>query len=116
MRHRLSGFAKATVDRLTRPLHSGLGSNRALVLRNHGLVTVGRTIPEAFLYLHRLETACKTQVDALAMNSALVQCRRRCARRRSARSEFSQHLGDIGALEFQVFMRMLDQEDKRYRE
>ena len=48
-----------------------LGRNRALILRNHGLLTVGRTIPEAFLYLHRLETACKTQVDALAMNSAL---------------------------------------------
>ena len=48
-----------------------LGRNRALILRNHGLVTVGRTIAEAFLYLHRLETACKTQVDALAMNSAL---------------------------------------------
>ena len=48
-----------------------LGRNRALILRNHGLLTVGRTIAEAFLYLHRLETACKTQVDALAMNSAL---------------------------------------------
>ena len=47
-----------------------LGRNRALILRNHGLLTVGRTIPEAFLHLHRLETACKTQVDALAMNSA----------------------------------------------
>ena len=31
-----------------------LGRNRALILRNHGLVTVGRTIAEAFLYLHRL--------------------------------------------------------------
>ena len=49
-----------------------LGDNRALILRNHGLVTVGRTIAEAFLYLHRLETACKTQVDALAMNSPLA--------------------------------------------
>ena len=64
-----------------------LGSNRALILRNHGLVTVGRTIAEAFLYLHRLETACRTQVDALAMNSGRCSmCRRRCAPNPPARS------------------------------
>ena len=37
-----------------------LGRNRALILRNHGLLTVGRTIPEAFLYLHLLETSTCT--------------------------------------------------------
>ena len=63
-----------------------LGRNRALILRNHGLLTVGRTIPEAFLYLHRLETACKTQVDALAMNSALSLVPEEIARNPRGRS------------------------------
>ena len=94
-----------------------LGRNRALILRNHGLVTVGRTIPEAFLYLHRLETACKTQVDALAMNSALVHVPEEvCETSLRQIDEFSQHVGDIGTLEFQAFMRMLDQEDAGFRE
>ena len=94
-----------------------LGRNRALILRNHGLVTVGRTIAEAFLYLHRLETACKTQVDALAMNSALSHVPEAIAEK-SAREidAFSQHVSDIGALEFAAYMRMLDEADPSYRE
>ncbi len=94
-----------------------LGRNRALILRNHGLVTVGRTIPEALLYLHRLETACKTQVDALAMNSSLVHVPADvCEKSLREIDDFSTHVGDIGALEFTAFMRMLDQTDAGYRE
>ena len=44
-----------------------LGQNYAMLLRNHGLLTVGRTAGEAFLYHYYLEAACKIQVDALAM-------------------------------------------------
>ena len=86
-------------------------------LRNHGLLTVGRTIPEAFLYLHRLETTCKTQVDALAMNSALSLVPEEiCEKSARQIDAFSQHVNDIGALEFQAYMRMLDQTDAGYRE
>ena len=93
-----------------------LGSNRALILRNHGLVTVGRTIPEAFLYLHRLETACRTQADALAMNSGLVHVPEEvCAQSARQIDDFSTHVSDIGALEFTAFMRMLDQRGAGYR-
>ena len=93
-----------------------LGRNRALILRNHGLVTVGRTIPEAFLYLHRLETACKTQVDALAMNAALVHVPEEvCTQSARQIDDFSTHVSDIGALEFQAYIRMLDQADAGYR-
>ena len=93
-----------------------LGRNRALILRNHGLVTVGRTIAEAFLYLHRLETACRTQVDALAMNSALSYVPDETSAQ-SARQidDFSTHVSNIGALEFQAFMRMLDEQGAGYR-
>ena len=93
-----------------------LGQNRALILRNHGLVTVGRTIAEAFLYLHRLETACRTQVDALAMNSALSYVADEISAQ-SARQidDFSTHVSDIGALEFAAFMRMLDEQGAGYR-
>jgi len=37
-----------------------------MILRNHGLLTVGRTIPETFLYLYRLKSACQVQLDAMA--------------------------------------------------
>lgn len=41
-------------------LHSPL--LQVLVLRNHGLLSVGETVEEAFLYVHNLITACEIQV------------------------------------------------------
>ena len=40
-----------------------LGPNgRVLILRNHGALTVGRSVGEAFCWMHRLETACGYQI------------------------------------------------------
>lgn len=36
--------------------------SQVLILRNHGLVTVGETVEEAFYYIHNLVTACEIQV------------------------------------------------------
>ena len=43
-----------------------LGDKRILVLRNHGLLTVGETIGEAFFWMARMENACQYQVDILS--------------------------------------------------
>ena len=43
---------------------------RALILRNHGLVTLGRTIPEAFILMLNLERACRVQVAIESSNQA----------------------------------------------
>ena len=48
-----------------------LGERRILILRNHGLLTVGRTIGEAFVWMYRIETACRHQIDALSGGSEL---------------------------------------------
>ena len=48
-----------------------LGDGRVMVLRNHGLLTVGETIAEAFFWMYRMETACQYQVDALSMGQEL---------------------------------------------
>ncbi len=47
-------------------LVADLGNNRALILRNHGLLTVGRSAGEAFLGMYILEAACRIQVMAQA--------------------------------------------------
>ncbi|WP_374448521.1 class II aldolase/adducin family protein [Stella sp.] len=39
-----------------------LGDKRVLILRNHGLLTVGRTIGEAFIWMYRAERACRMQL------------------------------------------------------
>ncbi len=53
-------------------LQADLGSANYLVLRNHGLLTVGKSIPEAFLSMYTFENTCKIQVDALAGGSELT--------------------------------------------
>jgi len=47
-------------------LVADLGDRNFLVLRNHGLLTVGRTIPDAFLSMYTFENACRIQLDAQA--------------------------------------------------
>jgi len=48
-----------------------LGSHNAMVLRNHGLLTCGPSVGEAFNLLYNLELACRAQVDAMAAQTAL---------------------------------------------
>jgi ribulose-5-phosphate 4-epimerase/fuculose-1-phosphate aldolase len=52
-------------DEKTR-LQQHLGTANYLMLRNHGLLTVGRTIGDAFLHMYTFESACQIQVGALA--------------------------------------------------
>ena len=54
-------------------LVASLGDNNAMILRNHGLLTTGATIPEAFNAMHRLELSCKTQIAAMSCNTKLIQ-------------------------------------------
>jgi len=49
-----------------------LGDNNYLMLRNHGLLTVGSTIPDAFLFMYLFEAACLIQVRAQAGGDALI--------------------------------------------
>ena len=48
-----------------------LGDGEALILRNHGLLTVGKTIGEAFNWMHRLDLACRSQLAAMATGAKL---------------------------------------------
>ena len=52
-------------------LVADLGDNPVMILRNHGLLAVGPSIPLAFSNLFNLQFACETQVLAMAGNAAL---------------------------------------------
>jgi ribulose-5-phosphate 4-epimerase/fuculose-1-phosphate aldolase len=59
--HDFEGIALDTEER--ERLVADLGPTaRALILRNHGLVTLGRTVSEAFILMLNLERACRVQV------------------------------------------------------
>jgi ribulose-5-phosphate 4-epimerase/fuculose-1-phosphate aldolase len=68
--HDYQGVVLDTAEQAS--LVADLGQGEALILRNHGAVTVGRTVGEAFNWMHRLELACRSQLAAQATGRALV--------------------------------------------
>ncbi|MNT01661.1 Decarboxylase NovR [compost metagenome] len=54
-------------------LVADLGSGEALILRNHGALTVGNSVGAAFNWMHRLELACRSQLAAMAANTPFAR-------------------------------------------
>jgi len=63
---------------------SDLGDQKALMLRNHGLLTVGASVAEAFYLMWRLEKACRIQLQAQAAGGELVMPDPEVARKTAA--------------------------------
>jgi len=98
-------------------LLKSLGNKKAMILRNHGLMTVGRNVAEAFLNLYRLERACQVQLDAAAAGPLRIidaGVADKSARDIDAFSERETSDG-VGAIEFAALMRKLDKIDDGYR-
>lgn len=49
-----------------------LGKHKAMMLQNHGTITCGSTIPEAFFYTYHLEQACKVQCQVMSAGQPLI--------------------------------------------
>ena len=96
-------------------LVSSLGSkNQALMLRNHGLLTVGRTIPEAFIRYWRLSRACEIQLAA--QNAKLrFPDKATCENSYSMGEEFLTDQGGLGELEFDSILRKIEKNDATYK-
>src|SRR5436189_19297 len=53
-------------------LVADLGPHDAMVMRNHGLLSCGATIQQAFNTMYQLEMSCRAQVDAMAARTELT--------------------------------------------
>ena len=96
-------------------LQSSLGNKRALILRNHGLMTVGETVPEAFVRLYRLESACRTQLDASAAGEVNLLDRDTASKSGQDVNRFMESADEYGQLEFDALMRKIDKLDDSYK-
>lgn len=94
---------------------AALGNREAMILRNHGLITVGPTIAECFNNMYRLERACQLQVAALACNTELLYASPEAVR---YTNEQLKPTGQRrrGLLEWPALLRKLDRGDPSYRE
>ena len=59
------GFADQDNTDECRRLGEDIADKWLMIMDNHGLLSVGRTVAEAFFYLYTLENACKVQVDVM---------------------------------------------------
>lgn len=96
---------------------ASLGPHKALILKNHGLLVVGRTVADCFLRLYRLERACQIQVDAAAAGT-LALIPPVVADRSSNDLDSYQGMQDKpeGEIEFAALMRKLDRTDGSYKD
>lgn len=51
---------------------AALGDKKCMILRNHGLLTVGRSVAEAFFYMYYLNKACEIQIEAMKTGRKLI--------------------------------------------
>uniref|UniRef100_A0A665U803 Alpha-adducin n=1 Tax=Echeneis naucrates TaxID=173247 RepID=A0A665U803_ECHNA len=99
-------------------IQRNLGPNsKVLILRNHGLVSVGETVEEAFYYIHNLVTACEIQVRTLASAGGPDNLVMLDPKKYKSRPRVPEPAGDgssthpkwqVGEQEFEALMRMLD--------
>ncbi|XP_058270846.1 alpha-adducin isoform X5 [Hemibagrus wyckioides] len=91
--------------------------SKVLILRNHGLVSVGETVEEAFYYIHNLVTACEIQVRTLASAGGPDNLVMLDPGKYKLRPHHPEPAGDgtsphpkwqVGEQEFEALMRMLD--------
>jgi ribulose-5-phosphate 4-epimerase/fuculose-1-phosphate aldolase len=93
-----------------------LGDYEAMILRNHGLLAVGSTIPATFNALWRLERACQVQVMALSCNTKLIlpstEILEKTFDKVRPRPDKPNRNGDLA---WPALMRQLDRIDPSYR-
>ena len=96
-------------------LVADLGQHNMMILRNHGTMTTGETVAEAFFHMYNLERACRIQIRAQAGGNAKVtripddvMAQYRKGKPVGAR------FGHYGDLELAAWMRKLDREQPDY--
>jgi ribulose-5-phosphate 4-epimerase/fuculose-1-phosphate aldolase len=92
-----------------------LGDKTFFMLRNHGILTVGASIPDAFLFMYIFESACTIQLRAQAASSELIPIDPKIiAGAQMAAKQVTRNAG--GGLAWPGLLRKLDRIDRTYRD
>ena len=110
--HDFEGIA-LNLDERERLVHD-IGDKNLMILRNHGTLAVGRTVPEAFLRMFWLERACAMQVQALSAGLENVHWATDEARNTTA--EQGRGIPALANLAWSGLIRKLDRMDPSFRD
>jgi ribulose-5-phosphate 4-epimerase/fuculose-1-phosphate aldolase len=93
---------------------AALGRNRALIMRHHGITTVGETAREAFSLMKEFVRASKIQLMMEASGAELVEIPAAVCERVAA--QYEQHDRGRASAEWPAYLRLLDSLDRGYRD
>ena len=96
-----------------RRLVRDLGPHDAMILRNHGLLTCGTDVADAFDLMYYLERACQAQVAAMAGGAALAVPRPAVAQK--VARQFTRPGRTAPAKAWAALLRLLDKIDPAYK-
>jgi ribulose-5-phosphate 4-epimerase/fuculose-1-phosphate aldolase len=94
-------------------INQALGKNRALIMRNHGLLTVGKTAREAFVLMKSLLEAAHIQLTMEATGGALVEIPPEICEKTA--HQYEHHDSGRGSADWPAYLRMLDKVDPNWR-
>jgi len=90
-------------------------SSRAMILRNHGLLTLGDSVRQAFELMYYLDTACQIQIDACAGGLHNVQIMSQQAAD-TASEQFRREGRPANDKDWPALLRMLERRGIRYKD
>ncbi len=86
-----------------------------IIMRNHGLLALGETIPSAFKRMYYLEQTCQIQTAAVAMNEPLIMISDEVQKATFEMMRINQSASDYGDFEWESLLRMLERQGIDYR-
>ena len=95
-------------------LSKSLGENNVMILRNHGLLTCGESISEAFMLMYYLDRACKTQIDAESTGEELIIPTNNIME--YAAGQYDDPRFKLGKHEWPALIRLLDDKKSIYKQ
>ena len=97
-------------------LLANMGDKNMLILRNHGLLTCGRTIPEAFMNMWALQRSCEVQVACDATGKPLIPVSDKVLAQTEQLMAMQSMGQPAGELEFKAMTRLIDKIDPSYKD
>ena len=97
-------------------LVENLGNKNQLILRNHGLLSIGQTISEMFLNTWALQRACEIQVAADSCGNPVIPIDNKIANKSAQLLKVQRAGSAVGELEFKAMQRIIDKLDDSYRQ
>src|SRR5262245_34207954 len=92
-----------------------LGRNRALILHNHGLLTVGKSAREAFVLMKYLLSAVEIQIRMESTGGEVIEIPASICEKVAAQYQKHDSASGRGSADWPAYLRMLDQTDTSYR-